>query len=49
MFRPKGVYCMGIKLYNKLPPYIKKECYNPREFKTTIIYCIFSMHIIFIL
>jgi hypothetical protein len=41
----KGVYCMGIKIYNNLPPHIKKELYNPRKFK---IYCIFFIHIIFI-
>jgi hypothetical protein len=30
----KGVYCMGIKVYNNLPPDIKDESYNPRKFKT---------------
>jgi hypothetical protein len=29
----KGVYCMGIKVYNALPSYIKKESNNPKRFK----------------
>jgi hypothetical protein len=32
----KGVYCMGIKVYNSLPPYIKGEFHNPRRFETCL-------------
>jgi hypothetical protein len=31
-----GVYCMGIKVYNSLPPYIKGEFHNPRKFETCL-------------
>jgi hypothetical protein len=34
----KGVYCMGIKVYNNLPPYIKEESHNPRKFKTYLLH-----------
>jgi hypothetical protein len=34
----KGVYCMGIKVYNNLPSYIKDESYNPRKFKTYLLH-----------
>jgi hypothetical protein len=27
------VYCMGINVYNALPPYIKIESNNPKRFK----------------
>jgi hypothetical protein len=30
----KGVHCMGIRVYNKLPTHIKEESHNPRKFKT---------------
>jgi hypothetical protein len=33
-----GVYCMGIKVYNNLPPYIKKESHNPRKCKTCLLH-----------
>ena len=29
----KGVYYMGIKIYNNLPSYIKEESLNPKKFK----------------
>jgi hypothetical protein len=32
----KGVYCMGIKVYNSLPPYIKGEFHNPKKFETCL-------------
>jgi hypothetical protein len=32
----KGVYCMGIRAYNSLPPYIKGEFHNPRKFETCL-------------
>jgi hypothetical protein len=31
-----GVYYMGIKVYNSLPSYIKKELHNPRKFETCL-------------
>jgi hypothetical protein len=34
----KYTYCMGIKTYNNLPPYIKKESHNPRKFKTYLLH-----------
>jgi hypothetical protein len=37
----KGVYCMGIKAYNNLPPYVKEESRNPRKFK---IYLLHFLH-----
>jgi len=30
----KGVYCMGIKVYNNLPLHIKETSNNPRKFKS---------------
>jgi len=29
----KGVYCLGVKVFNKLPAYIKVESDNPKEFR----------------
>jgi hypothetical protein len=29
----KGVYCMGIRVYNNNPPHIKDTSYNPRKFE----------------
>jgi hypothetical protein len=29
----KGMHCMGIRVYNDLPFYIKKESYNLSKFK----------------
>jgi hypothetical protein len=29
----KGVYCMGIRVYNNLPPHIKDISQNPRKFE----------------
>ena len=29
----KGVYCLGVKVFNMLPSYIKIESYNPKKFK----------------
>jgi hypothetical protein len=29
----KGVYCMGIRVYNNLPFQIKEESYDPSKFK----------------
>jgi hypothetical protein len=34
----KGVYCMGIKVYNALPSYIKKESNNPKRFTEILNY-----------
>jgi hypothetical protein len=34
----KGVYCMGINVYNNLPRNIKDESYNPRKFKTYLLH-----------
>jgi hypothetical protein len=34
----KGVYCMGIKVYNALPSYIKMESHNPKRFKKILNY-----------
>jgi hypothetical protein len=34
----KGVQCMGIKVYNNLPPYIKEESHSPRKFKTHLLH-----------
>jgi hypothetical protein len=32
----KGVYCMGIRVYNSFPPYVKGEFHNPRKFETCL-------------
>ena len=32
----KEVYCMGIKVFNNLPIYIKETSNNPRKFKTNL-------------
>ena len=29
----KGVYCLGVKMFNMLPSYIKRESDNPKKFK----------------
>jgi hypothetical protein len=29
----KGVYYVGVKVFNKLPTYIKIESHNPKKFK----------------
>jgi hypothetical protein len=31
----KGVYYMGIRVYNNCPPHIKEESHNPKQFKTS--------------
>jgi hypothetical protein len=33
----KGVYSMGIKVYDNLPLYIKEESRNPGKFKTHLL------------
>ena len=32
----KGAYCLGVKVYNMLPSYIKTECDNPKKFKMVL-------------
>jgi hypothetical protein len=32
----KGVYCLGVKVFNMFPPYIKTECDNPKKFKLVL-------------
>jgi hypothetical protein len=32
----KGVHCMGIRVYNNLPFYIKEESYNLRKYNTCL-------------
>ena len=32
----KGAYCLGVKVYNMLPSYIKTESDNPKKFKTVL-------------
>jgi len=32
----KGVYCLGVKVSNMLPPYIKTESDNPKKFKVVL-------------
>ena len=32
----KGVYCLGVKVFNMLPPYIKTESDNPKKFKVVL-------------
>ena len=32
----KGAYCLGVKVYNILPSYIKTESDNPKKFKTVL-------------
>jgi hypothetical protein len=32
----KGVYCLGIKIYNSLPSNIKNVSNNPKKFKTVL-------------
>jgi hypothetical protein len=39
---------MGIKIYNNLPPHIKKELYNPRKFKTYLLYFLHTHYFYFI-
>jgi hypothetical protein len=34
----KGVYCMGINVYNALASYIKMESHNPKRFKKILNY-----------
>jgi hypothetical protein len=29
----KGVYCLGVKVFNVLPSYIKMKSDNPKKFK----------------
>jgi hypothetical protein len=33
---------MGIKVYNNLPPYIKKESHNPRKFNTYLLHFLYT-------
>jgi len=42
----KGVYCLGVKVFNMLPFYIKIECDNPKNLKW--FYKNFCVKIIFI-
>jgi hypothetical protein len=44
----KGAYCMGIKIYNNLPPHIKEELYNPRKFKTYLLHSLHTHYFYFI-
>jgi hypothetical protein len=32
----KGVYCLGVKVFNMLPSYIKTELDNPKKFKVVL-------------
>jgi hypothetical protein len=32
----KGVYCLGVKVFNTLPSYIKTEFDNPKIFKAVL-------------
>ena len=32
----KGVYCLGVKVFNMLPPYITTESDNPKKFKVAL-------------
>jgi hypothetical protein len=32
----KGVYCLGVKVFNMLPSYIKTESDNPKKFKVIL-------------
>ena len=32
----KGVYCLGVKVFNMLPLYIKTEFDNPKKFKVAL-------------
>jgi hypothetical protein len=32
----KAVYCLGVKLFNTLPSYIKTESDNPKKFKAVL-------------
>jgi hypothetical protein len=32
----KGVYYLGVKVFNMLPPYIKTESDNPKKFKVVL-------------
>jgi hypothetical protein len=32
----KGVYCLGVKVFNTLPSYIKTQFYNPKKFKAVL-------------
>jgi len=43
----KAVYCLGVKVFNMLPPYIKTESDNPKKFK--VVLQTFFMTILFIL
>jgi hypothetical protein len=32
----KGVYCLGVKVFNMLPSYIKAKSNNPKKFKVAL-------------
>jgi len=32
----KGEYCLGVKVFNMFPSYIKEECDNPKKFKVVL-------------
>jgi len=32
----KGVHCIGVKVFEMLPFYVKAECDNPKKFKTLL-------------
>ena len=38
----KGAYCLGVKVYNMLPSYIKTESDNPKKFKTVLRNCLYK-------
>jgi len=38
----KGVYYLGVKVFNILPPYIKTEFDNPRNFKAVLQKCLYE-------
>ena len=36
----KGVYCLGVKVFNMLPSYTKTESGNPKKFKVVLQKCL---------
>jgi hypothetical protein len=38
----KGVYYLGVKVFNMLPSYIKSESHNPKKFKVVLQKCLYE-------
>jgi hypothetical protein len=40
----KGVYCMGIKVFNNLPSYIKDISYNLKKFEVSLKHFLYAQY-----